>query len=55
MENEKLLEYLHERAKYAEEQSEENEKNELLRLAEWYDGYKQACLTIINLLENKLL
>lgn len=42
MDNEKFIEHLEEKIRYAEAKRKEHEGQKLVRQAEWYDGYEQA-------------
>ncbi|MBG9692524.1 hypothetical protein [Lysinibacillus sphaericus] len=51
MANESLIEHLKKKINYAATKSKEHEENNLIRQSEWYDGYEQAYLEVLNLLE----
>ena len=42
-----LVKYLEEKMKYAEVKSKENEEVGLIRQSEWYDGYAQAFMEVL--------
>lgn len=50
---ESLMKYLEEKIKYAEEKSKEHEENGLIRLSEWYKGYEQAFIEVLEFVKKK--
>ncbi len=41
------MKYLEEKTKYAEAKSKENEENGMIRQSEWYGGYEQAFIEVL--------
>lgn len=54
MDKEKVLKILEERQVYSQEKYVENEKSDLIRQAEWYQGYSEALLFAIETLKKSL-
>lgn len=51
MDNDKLIKHLEEKKKYAEEKYKQYEEKQMIRQAEWYAGYEQAFIEVINYLK----